>query len=219
VKLHLTVLGTKDKMKLENLFNQIDNDTINNLAEDYAISIPNENISFDPKWAKIVGTIDSQDVWASRGIKNHIIFAFRNNEKTIAYIIINEHPINDCYPLVRIWSSGTQKGLITALVGYVTKKQNLKLVITDKEPLTPEGMQWLVKLIQNPRGFNITDQSKNPVDIHQIQHEWQLAKNTGKPEGNTNIFIEHIIKDEQNWGTGYRKISESIKYIGDEGLE
>lgn len=201
-------------MKLADLFRSPEY-----VDEDFAISIPKQFPDFNAKHAKIVGSIDSRDVWGSRCWKDKDVFAFRTGEQIDAFIAVDISNVNGPFCLNRVWCSEDQrgKGLITALLGFFTKKMNNKLLISDDEPLTPEGFNWLYKLLKSPHGFNIHDGTNKLLDPEEFKLKWEHAKKTRNPQPMT-IVIENF-RNEPHFGNIPGTMWESIQYLGDAEID
>lgn len=189
------------------------------VKEDFAIDIPKQFPDFDPKYSAIVGSIDAREVWGSRCWKNKDVFAFRTNDKVDAFIAIDSSNENGPYYMNRAWcdESLRGKGLITALLGFFTKKLQNKLYITDDEPLTPDGFNWIYKLIKSPHGFKIHNGNGKFIDAEEFKLTWEKAKST-----NSNQSMSVVIENHRRgplFGNLPNTMFESIQYIGSNEID
>lgn len=153
----------------------------------YADAIPELNIT-DISAAKQVSEIDNQPVWSLSDSLYQILF-FKQNKTITAYIAVTLAKPNGYVDLVRVHNRTSTKGMITALL-HAARQLGYKFRISHTEPLTPEGIEWLCRLIQaGGRGFVITDQDHNAIDANQLRSEWKQARMTDSI-GPTGVFIE-----------------------------
>lgn len=201
-------------MKLNELFN-----SPNLLKDDFAIGIMDQDPDFNPKWSKIVGTIDGRDVWGSRCFGDNLdVFAFRTNEICEAYVVIKNIELSGALPLVRVWCKPSLrgKGLISALLGFVTKKMNNKIIVTKDEPITKDGKDWLIKLIKNPSGFKITAIDGKKISPEDIESAWTDAKNASVAN-DLQVIIENG-RRYSLWGDNY-PLKEAAQHLGNSDLD
>ena len=91
-----------------------------------------------------------------------------------------------------------QKGVITALMAFLTGKLNKKLYISRDEELTKDGLTWILKLAnQQWGGLKLTDSKGNKIDPVSLQKEWSKAYSDSSA-GPTEIFIENNDKSISN---------------------
>ena len=210
-------------MKLAELFDSPpiieQRDWAGKLIEDFALPITQELPTFDPRWSKIVGTIDARDVWGSRCWKGVDVYAFRTGSTLDAFIAVKTRKVGGALPLVRVWCDPNQRrrGLISALLGFVTKKMHNRVIVVKKELLTPDGIEWLVKLVKSPGGFKIHDGNGSDVDPASLSTEWQNSKSSGKA-GPSQVIIENH-RLGPRWSAGPRQLAESAQHLGDSNLD
>jgi hypothetical protein len=186
------------------------------LHEDFINKAFIDEPDFSPRWSKIVGTIDGRDVWGSRCWGEHLdVYAFRDDESLEAFIVIDTSVTP--HALVRISSNIKGKGLVTTLLGFVTKKLGNHLIIAKSEMMSADGQEWLKKLILNPHGFEIHDGHGNKILPSQIDDELKKAKSSKQP-GDLEIFIENQ-RSLPLWGTGYRIMNEMSQTLTSEDIE
>lgn len=149
-------------MKLCELFNQI--------PEDYAMrtvagsdSNPLNLPKFDPRYSKVVGTFDGKDVWGSKETKGYDTYGFRDGEKTIAYIILDERETKpDTQVFKEIWVNQNyrRKGLASGLVLFLTTKSKINLVLTPDELVSDNAREIFTALGKSGK-IKIEDQDGN----------------------------------------------------------
>ena len=205
----------KDSMKLIDLFNQVPH-YLELLHEDFADSLEVRDFpKFEPHYSKVVGTFEGKDIWASRYYPNHHVFGIIENNNLQAFITIEDNLINGCHPLTRIWSKGgkTTVGYITALVMFVLRKVQLKLIIKDIEPLTQYGCNWLVKLVQRNRLTATNAITHNKLTSDEIVNDFNQSK-TNRECTTLAIILEGEKFDYPLFSLGYRTLSEKIQITG-----
>jgi len=132
---------------------------------------------------------------------------------------VAEH--NGYNDLARMHNKSSVKGLITALLHFARIK-SFKFRIPNTEPLTKEGLDWLTKINVGGRGFIITDQNGEPLDISKITAEWNKAWITNNP-GPTSIYI--VGRDGASGGTTLlerfpsKLLLPAIRFIGDKTID
>lgn len=189
------------------------------IREDFAIGIPEQYPDFNESYSGIIGSIDARDVWSTRCWKNKDVFAFRTNNDLEAFIAIDTSNSNGPYYLNRAWCNSKYRGrgLITALLGFFTKKMQNQLHISDEEPLTPDGFNWLYKLVKSPHGFAIHDGKGGHIDAEEFKSKWEASKEAGQPQPMT-IVIENF-RSGKLFGNAAGTLWESIQYIGDSEID
>jgi len=135
-------------MKLLELFGR--------LPEDYAmrtVNGPDEHPSnlpkFDPNYSKVVGTLDGKDVWGSREIKGYDTYGFRDGDKTIAYVILDEKEIKpDTQAFKELWVDKfyRRKGLGSGLILFLISKSKINLVLTPTELVSDDAREIFLSL-------------------------------------------------------------------------
>lgn len=200
-------------MKLQDLFECIPTDLVV-MNEDYAADINmREMPDFNPRYAKVVGTFDGMDVWLTKYFTGYLTFAFRTDETLDAFIILKDEQYKDAYPLTRIWSSG-KKGYVTALILFLLRKKQVKLILTHDEPLTDDGWRWLSNSIE--RG---TIKIKNANTGEDLSYDDIITDKTlvlqNRTASSLEVMLESYKSREKLFGTGYRQLPEMIYVIGD----
>jgi hypothetical protein len=150
---------------------------------DYAYELDSGTIDPDKllKSGKTVGNIEGNDVvMLSKG--NQTVYMLKVDNTATAFIGFEGENLKN------IKNFTQTPGVIRALIGFLVHKKNMKIKISPNEPLTNEGLKWISRLINDPRGLKIKDQAGNDIDITQLNHEWQLAKKSGTA-GKTQITI------------------------------
>lgn len=201
-------------MKINQIISQVPPD-LSVFREDHAIAMSSSLPDFNPRYAKVIGTMDGKDVWITRFFgEEYNTFAFREGEDLLAYIVIGRDKIDDAFPLVRIWSSGQITGAITTLVRFVLSKLQLKLIITDDEPLTKQGWNWLIRATERGKlkAYNATTREQLFGD--------DLRKDRASGfKTDLAVIIESDKSKYPLYGTGYRILGEPIYTLGDKNLE
>lgn len=199
-------------MKLRDIFSAMP--TQSTFHEDYAIDAAITFPDFNSRYAKIVGTFDGLDVWDTRFFEpNHHTFAFRNESgKAIAFVVIEENMFNGAHPLVRMWSDKEhrKRGLITALILFITKKLQLRLIIKSDEPLTDQGRNWLVAAVKSNKIKAINAATNRPLTIDDVTKDIENRKSI-----NTHTDLSVIIESGKSryplFGSGgHRQLNEMI---------
>lgn len=150
---------------------------------DYADKLDSSSISIDNliKAGKVIGNIEGNDVvMLSKG--NQTIYILKVADKATAFVGF------DGKNLKNIKNFTQTPGVIRALLGYLVHKKNMKIVISPNEPLTAEGLKWVIRLINDPRGLDIKNSDGGEIDPIQLKQEWKNARKTGTP-GTTGITI------------------------------
>jgi len=138
------------------------------------------------KLGKVIGNIEGNDVvMIAKG--NQTVYILKVNNRATAFVGFEGKNLKN----IKNFTQTT--GVVRALIGYLVHKQNMKIVISPNEPLTHDGLTWLINLIKNPRGLIIKNQAGKDVDLTQLKNEWQTAKKTGIP-GTTGITISESVQ-------------------------
>jgi hypothetical protein len=95
--------------------------------------------------------------------------------------------------LKNIKNVSKQSGVVRALLGYLVHIQKQPIEISHTEPLTSDGLRWVIHLIEKPRGLVITNQDNEPINVEELKNEWDQATETGNP-GTTSITITEDTK-------------------------
>lgn len=208
-------------MKLSDLFSTIPDDELKVIHEDIADGfLPKQLPDFDPRYSKIVGTMDGHDVWASRFYPGHHVFAFRTNEEVLAYIVIRDQLHIGAHPLTQVWSRQTKDtaGMATALVLFLLRKLQFKLIVTSDELLTPWGQTFLIRNIDR-NIFKAQDATTHAaVTGEEVKRNLANVKQTKEPSDMAIILEGWRIKYPL-YGTGYRQLPELTLAIGSPDLE
>jgi hypothetical protein len=146
----------------------------------------------------VAGTIEGYEVMLAKAGSQEVYFLTSNNQVHALLGFDNGY-------LRNIKNVTKQAGTIRALLGYLVhlKKQTIK--ISQSEPLTHDGIRWMVNLIKNPHGLVITDQHGKTVNPTELYKEWGVARTTRKP-GPTGV----VITEDENFGNKIR-INETYR--------
>ena len=132
--------------------------------------------------SKIVGEIERRDVWKFSAGNQELYFFVTNNTIT-AFVLLLGSNIRGVRNISGI------NGQVTALISFIVHKLNRTLKITSNEPLTGDGLDWIVSLIKaSGRGLKLTDQSGNYPNAAAIKDEW-YSLDTGE-HGVSEIIVE-----------------------------
>lgn len=134
-----------------------------------------------------IGKVDSNVVYHFQHENQHLYF-FHDGESISASMLIIDGNIRAVKNFKNI------PGAATALLGFLVHKLNLTLTVDDTEELTPDGFRWLKLLIKRNKGFTITDQNGNPVDVNDLEKEWNYSRIT-----NTNGPTKIIFKESAHY--------------------
>jgi hypothetical protein len=182
---------------------------------DYASGIPTLNFTqAELDGASQVGTVDQQPVFLiDDGIN---VFTFlKDQHKLASYVVISSNEHNGYHDLSRMANMRGPKGSITALLVFLYAKFGIKFRIPAHEPLTWDGFKWIRNRIRNPRGFHIHDQEGEPMDLTQLEAEWNLARLTDVV-GATEILISKITYNKQTMETWQGRLQPAYRYMHDE---
>lgn len=191
--------------------------------EDLAVSAATSLPDFNPKYSKVVGTMDGHEVWLTRFFgEEYNTFAFREWTTLLAFIVVNAHPVGDAYPLVRLWTSPHYRGrgFVTALVLFVTKKLGSRLILMKEEPLIDDGWNWLIKAVERKKITALDASSGQQLTSDDIQRDYQRRKNSSH-ETELSVIIERSTSRFPMFGSGgYRQLNEMVYVVdGNEGLD
>jgi hypothetical protein len=202
-------------MKLLDIFSLTPDRTL--LVEDHAVDINMADLpDFNPRYSKVVGTVDNQDVWASRYYPGYHVFAFRDNDQIKAFIVIKDQQVHDAHPLTRMWSMETKEtaGMVVALIVFLLRKINMKLIVTDDEPLTPKGWNSLIRGVARGSFRAVDAKTSQPLSAIDLQ-----AERTGGRRTETAVVLEGDRSAFPIFGNGYRVLSEPVMFIGAKDLD
>ncbi|CAB4130287.1 hypothetical protein UFOVP116_363 [uncultured Caudovirales phage] len=150
---------------------------------DYADSL--DSSSFDPnklmQAGKVVGNIEGNDVYELTN-GDQTVYILAVDGKASAFVGFEGKTLKN------IKNFTQAPGAMRALIGYLVHKKNIPLNISSDEPLTADGLKWIIRLINDPRGLIIKDQNGKDIDPVQLKQEWQSAKKTGS-SGTISITI------------------------------
>jgi len=135
---------------------------------------------------KVVGQIEGYDVVKATAGSQEVYFLVSDD---------NVHSLIgfDNGYLKNIKNVSKQSGVVRALLGYLVHIQKQPIEISHTEPLTSDGLRWVIHLIEKPRGLVITNQDNEPINVEELKNEWDQAKETGNP-GTTSITITEDTK-------------------------
>jgi hypothetical protein len=117
--------------------------------------------------AKTISTFQGRDIWQMKDGENNL-YMFIDEDKIDAVVWLKN---NRLYAMKNYTNN---KGLIFALFHYIIDIEGQKIILEPHDSLTQDGLNWIVGQIKR-RGFNITDQTGNPVDSNALKKEWVSA--------------------------------------------
>lgn len=171
--------------------------------------------------SRVVGTVGSRkiSVFSSGGEK---IYFFTNPEKSKIHALVYLSGSR----LAGIKNFSENSGLVFNLLQYLINIAGQKLRVDPVDGLTPDGINWVIKQIKRPNGFQVQDQNGDPVDPRKLYKEWHQARVSNKP-GPTRLIIgesknsQKIKQNEQQlmpldiWGATLVKLSEERSHVPD----
>lgn len=160
-----------------------------------------------------VGTVDQQPVFLIDD-GSHVFVFFKEQNTLASYVVISSHEHNGYHDLSRVENIQGPKGSITALLVFMHAQFGTKFRIPAHEPITWAGFKWIRNIIMNPRGFHIHDQAGEPIDLTQLEAEWNSAR-LGI-SGPTEILISKITYSNQIFETWSGPLQPAYRYIHDE---
>ncbi|CAB4130289.1 hypothetical protein UFOVP116_364 [uncultured Caudovirales phage] len=117
-------------------------------------------------------------------VENTTLFYFAEGNKIAALILLEDDKLR------AIKNFTSQPELIRALLNYIVNMCGQTIKITPNEPLTAEGMAWLIRTIKNQHGIRVTDLNGDAIDAALLHAEWESARSTrGETFGSTGLII------------------------------
>jgi GNAT superfamily N-acetyltransferase len=203
-------------MKIKEVFTLLP--SMSYFIEDHAIDANISIPDFNPRYAKIVGTVDGMDVWATKYFGDkYTTFAFRSDEQLISFIVVEDRKVKGSHPLVRTFCDPQyrKQGYITALVNFVTHKLRLRLILLPSERLTPDSWNWLVSAVQANRITTLNGSTKQPLTVDEI-----LAAQQTQTPTDLSVIIETGQTKQPVFGSGvFRQLNEMILFVNDSRLD
>ena len=143
------------------------------------------------KHATVVGDVEASDVWKYSAAEQELYF-FAKDTHITAYVIISSRPDGQYRLLHGIKNISGRKGLVLALVMFLTRRLGLRLKIAANEKLSSGGMTWAKSLIAaNGQGLTLTGRNGKPVDAQTLEKEWETCRDDRtKDFGSTFVIIE-----------------------------
>lgn len=140
---------------------------------------------------EIIGHMENRDIAIIQDNNHEIYIMKTEDDKMMAYVALSKHTINGYYPINQFENVSKTPGAITALIAFLVSNKKYKLTFDKTEPLTYDGLQWLLKLIKNKgRGFTITDNTGHFPLAQDVIDDWNNSRNDNTP-GKINVFIEN----------------------------
>jgi len=149
----------------------------------YADKLDTSNYSSDNllKIGKVIGKIEGNEVMLALTGSEKVYFLVVDGKPSAFLGFKNDH-------LKNIKNFTQAAGVVRALLGFLVHVKGKKITISPDEPMTSEGIKWLLHLIKSPRGLTIKDQNGNQVDSSSLKQEWIKSRESGEP-GSTGIVI------------------------------
>ena len=133
--------------------------------------------------SEIVGEIERRDVWEFSAGNQELYFFVTSSNTIAAFALLLGSSIRGVRNI-----SGV-RGQVTSLISFVVHTLNRPLKITSDEPLTGDGLDWIVSLIKaGGRGLKLTDQRGNYPNAAAIKDEWYSLD--PDEQGPSEIIIE-----------------------------
>jgi hypothetical protein len=174
---------TENLINIDNLVKE------SNISEiGYASKLDDDSYSTDDilKIGKVIGNIENNDVLYAQDGDEKIYFLVVEGEVTAFVGFKNNF-------LKNIKNFTKSAGVVRALIGFLVHIKGEQLVVSADELPTPDGIKWLIHLINSPRGLNIIDQEGNLVDPIKLKKEWLKARETGLPGATSITISENIV--------------------------
>ena len=139
-----------------------------------------------------IGTVDTLDVYQMDLGNGACYFLFHpRDEIYLSYVATDNKKTNNYLHLIQIENVSGIKGSLSALMYFLTKKQNFKFIITNNEPLTVNGLNWIIRTINSGRKFfNFKDINGHSLDIEKLTKEYEDSRIDPHYEGKISIVIE-----------------------------
>jgi hypothetical protein len=158
---------------------------------EYSSGIQSLMKHLDPKKSKLIGHVDTHEVYEFDLGNGTCFFLYnQNNDTVLSYVAIDNEITNGHRHLRQLESAVSKKGYISTLLYFLTRKQNLKFIVSNNEPLTQKGLNWIISsILSNRKLFTMRDQHNNTIDVKRLYDEWENSRNS-EAEGEISIFIE-----------------------------
>lgn len=162
-----------------------------------------ENV-LDISNADMLGAIEGLHVYAMDLGNGTCFFLYDMKEsKYLSYIAVDKNMSDGHSHLRQLENISGVKGSVSVLLFFLTRKRDMKFILTMNEPLTSQGLEWIVKTINSGRNlFHITDIEGKPIDIISLKNEWENSRIDTEYKGKISILIESTT------GNSYDKLFE-----------
>lgn len=165
---------------------------------EYAADIRSLKQHLNVNGSEKIGDVEGMSVYVM-GLGNGSCY-FLYDQLTEAYLsyVAVDREVTDGYAHLRqLENIAGIKGSLSTLMFFLTKKKNMKFVITDEEPLTNAGLNWIVNTIKSGRKlFMFKDQNGNMIDLDSLSKEWENSRIDPDYNGKISIFIETIVGNQ-----------------------
>lgn len=160
----------------------------------YAYDIQSLKQHLDISTATKIGTVELLDVYHMDLGNGNCYFLYNPVTKEyLSYVATDHNVTNKFLHLKQIENVSGEKGAISTLMFFLTRKKNFKFVIEKNEPMTYSGINWVIRTIVSGRKlFIFTDNNRESLDIDALKKEWEESRIDPDYEGKISIFIESI---------------------------
>jgi hypothetical protein len=141
-----------------------------------------------------IGTCDNIDVYKMDLGNGTCYFLYDPDiESYLSYVAVDQIVSNGYLHLRQIENVSGIKGSVSTLMYFLTRNKNFRFVISKEEPLTIDGLRWVISTISSDRKlFNFKDSSGQPPDVDDLKKEWENSRIDPSYSGKITIFIESI---------------------------
>jgi hypothetical protein len=160
----------------------------------YAYDIQSLKQHLDISTATKIGTVELLDVYHMDLGNGNCYFLYNPATKEYLSYVATDHNVTDKFLHLRqIENISGEKGAISTLMFFLTRKKNFKFVIEKSEPITSSGLNWVIRTIASGRKlFIFTNNNGQPLDIDALKKEWEESRIDPEYEGKISILIESI---------------------------
>lgn len=129
------------------------------------------------------GEFNQTVVWRfSKGNSN--LFFLKDGKQILSLVLL------DGQNLKAIKNFSTTKGAVLAIINYLVNIKGMSINISADEPLTPEGLKWVIGLANSKSGVTVKNSDGSDVDTKALTAEWGKSKaSNGTWTGPTDLVI------------------------------
>lgn len=141
-----------------------------------------------------IGTCDNLDVYEMDLGNGTCYFLYDSSTETyLSYVAIDKNISNGYVHLRQIENISGIKGSVSTLMYFLTRNKNFRFVISKEEPLTIDGLRWVIATISSNRKlFNFKDSSGQSLNVNDLKKEWEDSRIDPGYSGKITIFIESV---------------------------